>query len=122
MKRIHDYKKIAYEKYLSYAVKNETLFSVIECLHGKYTVALVTTASRKNTEDILMAFGVLEQFDFILTQEDVSETKPSLECFMLAMKKAGSTPENTIIFEDSDTGLKAAELSGAKYVKVYGYN
>ena len=65
---------------------------------------------------------VTEKFDLIVTQEDVRKTKPDPECFHLAMLKAGIDKENTIIFEDSETGLEAAKASGAQYVQVYGYN
>ena len=34
------------------------------------------------------------------------------------MEQLGVTPEETLIFEDSEVGLKAAENSGAKYIKV----
>lgn len=122
MEKVHDKKKKLYKKYLDRAEKNDHLFSLIELIKGKYQIAVVTTASRENTEEILNCFGVKELFDFIITQEDVMKTKPSPECFEKAMAMAGASPEDTIIFEDSETGLTAAAASGAKYVKVYGYN
>ena len=82
----------------------------------------MTAASRTNTEDILRVFKEDNAFDFIITQEDVIYTKPDPECFLNAVSRAGVSLENTIIFEDSETGLKAAEKAGAKFVKVYGYN
>ncbi|MCH5342434.1 MAG: HAD-IA family hydrolase [Acetatifactor sp.] len=111
-----------YKKCLHLAKKNEQMFTIIDLIKPAYQLALVTTASKANTMDILMEFGVKNSFDFIITQEDVNKTKPDPECFMKVMDIAGVGIENTIIFEDSEAGLKAAELSGAKYVKVFGYN
>lgn len=122
MQRIHDIKKDIYPNYIELAVKNDHLFTLIDLIRIEYVIALVTTASRKNVDDILKAFDVTDVFDIILTQEDVNRTKPNPECFLLAMKKSGVLKENTLIFEDSATGIEAAERSGAKYVKVYGYN
>jgi beta-phosphoglucomutase-like phosphatase (HAD superfamily) len=34
------------------------------------------------------------------------------------MEQLGVTPDETIIYEDSDVGIKAAEKSKAKYIKV----
>lgn len=122
MQAIHDAKKRLYASYLKYAVKNKSLFSLIESIRGEYVIALATTASRENVDDILKEFRVAEEFDIIITQEDVINCKPAPECFLLAMERSGVMAENTIIFEDSETGLKAAEASGADYVRVYGYN
>ena len=122
MQAIHDAKKRLYASYLKYAVKNERLFSLIESIRGEYVIALVTTASRENVDDILKECRVAEEFDIIITQEDVINCKPAPECFLLAMERAGVMAENTIIFEDSESGLEAAEASGADYVRVYGYN
>jgi beta-phosphoglucomutase len=122
MHEIHEKKKAVYISNIGLAVKNEHLFSIIDLISPAYKVALVTTASRKNTDDILKSFNTYDVFDIILTGEDVSETKPSPECFLKAMEIAKSSADDTLIFEDSDTGLEAARRSGAKYMKVYGYN
>ncbi len=119
---IHNEKQKKYKDFLLYAKKNEGLFSLIKVLRQEYWVSVVTTASRMNTMDILKFFEVDWLFDFILTKEDVTETKPSAEGFLKAMELANVVKEKTIIFEDSNDGLRAAELAGAKYVKVCGYN
>jgi len=122
MQKIHEKKKIIYSENLNLAVKNQHLFSIICLIRSEYLIALVTTASKKNTKDILNYFKVENLFDLIITQEHVNKTKPDPEGFIKAMDKMEVNVENTIIFEDSKIGLEAAEKSGAKYVKVYGYN
>lgn len=122
MQEVHDRKKQLYAGYLNNARKNEHLFSMIDLIKEEYYVAMVTTASRKNVDDILSTFGVSEVFDFVFTQEDVKKSKPDPEGFLLAMEKAGVDNEDTLIFEDSDTGIEAAQRSGANYMRVYGYN
>lgn len=122
MQVIHKKKKQLYAEYLNMARMNENLFAMIDVIRIEYIIALVTTASRKNVDDILNKFNVADRFDFLITQEDVERMKPDPECFIKAIKKAGVGKKDTIIFEDSEAGLRAAELSGAQYVKVYGYN
>ncbi len=122
LKQVHDEKKKLYKEFLHLSRKNEQLFSIIDLINVEYQIALVTVASKENALDILTAFSVVDKFDFIITQEDVEKTKPDPEGFTKAINKADVSLENTIIFEDSETGIKAAEGSGAKYVKVYGYN
>lgn len=122
MQEIHELKKSYYVKHLNKSRKNESLFSLIDSIKNDYYIALVTVASKKNSLDILNEFNVKDKFDVIITKEDVSNTKPNPECFIKVMKYFNISSNDTIIFEDSDTGLEAAKLSNANYVKVYGFN
>lgn len=122
MGEIHDRKKSVYSSFLNYARINHSLIALIQACKTEYSVCIVTTASRKNTEDILRRFDVISLFDFIITQEDVDHPKPSPEGFLLAMQRADVKQEDTLIFEDSEVGVEAAKQSGAKYVRVYGFN
>lgn len=113
LEEVHDKKKEFYKTFLDDAVVNTHLFSMIEAMRDNYHTAIVTTASRKNVEDILSRFGVKDCFDFCITQEDIHKPKPDPEGFLLAMKHFGVSPEDTVIFEDSDVGIEAARASGA---------
>lgn len=121
MHKVHQFKLESYNQYLKFAIKNDQLFSLIFAIKNNYIIALVTSASKKNVVDILNYFNVSDYFDFIISQEDVSLQKPSPECFLKAVNIAQVGIEDTIIFEDSEIGLEAARLSGAKFLKVYGY-
>lgn len=122
LEAIHRRKMDLYPSFLGKARMNEGLFSLIRAIKGEYTVALATTASRKNVFDILDCFSVRDCFDILVTKEDVARVKPDPECFLRAMEKAGVSREDTLIFEDSETGLLAAKASGADYLRVYGYS
>lgn len=122
LKDIHRLKKQCYRNYLHYAKENSHLFEIIRLIKPNYYVALVTTASRKNVEDILNTFNRTDSFDKIFTQEDVTKMKPDPEGYLKAMDYFKIKPEDTIIFEDSDAGLAAAEKSGAFYYKVFRLN
>lgn len=122
LEAIHRRKMELYPSFLGKARMNEGLFSLIGTIRVNYVVALATTASRKNVFDILDCFSVRDCFDIFVTKEDVTKVKPDPECYLRAMEKAGAAKEDTIIFEDSETGLRAAEASGADYLRVYGYN
>ena len=120
--RIHNKKKATYSKYLEKAKSNLHLISLIRIMKQEYYCALVTTASRKNCEELLNTFGLMELFDLILTQEEIPKKKPDPEGFFMAMKHFNISTEQKIIFEDSETGIKAAEQTGADYYVVHGYN
>ncbi|MBO7646237.1 MAG: HAD-IA family hydrolase, partial [Prevotella sp.] len=57
-----------------------------------------------------------ELFDAILTAEDFDKSKPDPDCYLKGMARFGCTPEETLVFEDSINGLKAAKASGATLI------
>lgn len=120
--QIHKEKKQNYKLFLNKAKPNKHLLKLISLTKEEYYIALATTASRENCLEILNRFEVVSFFDLISCQEDVEKTKPSPEQFNIIMAHFKINTENTIIFEDSDVGLEAAARSGAKYVRIFGYN
>lgn len=115
---IHDLKKEAYHKNIYKARRNTHLFKMIEVMKQDYFISLVTTASRRNTFEILSFFEDEYLFDYIITQEDVEKVKPDPQGFLKAMSFFKTVADQTIIFEDSASGIKAAQLTGATVIAV----
>lgn len=85
--------------------------------HG-IKIGCVTNSIRKTTELMLDRMGILQYFDVIITNEDVSLAKPNAEGYITAMDRLQSTPESTVIIEDSPKGIQAAKASGARVIEV----
>lgn len=120
---IHHKKKSYYASFLDKARVNEALFTEIEELKAKgIRIGLVTTASEKNTLEILDAFGKRDCFELILTQENVEKKKPDPEGYLKAMDAFKVSGEETVIYEDSKDGITAGTRAGAKVVQVLGYS
>jgi len=115
---IHNIKKAAYSKYLDKVKINVHLFNIIDKLKSDYKIALVTTASKKNTYDILEYTNKKDLFDLILTSDDINKPKPDPEGFLLAMNKFNASPKECIIFEDSDVGIEAAKKTNSTVFKI----
>lgn len=81
-------------------------------------VWIVSTGHIDNITNVMRHLNIIDGVDGIISGDDVILPKPNPECFLQAMKRAGATPRETIIFEDSAMGLEAAERSGAAYVKI----
>lgn len=86
-----------------------------------FRISLVTTASKKNTYDILKWFDIVNDFDLILTHDDIFRSKPNLEGYIKAMDYFGALPQECLIFEDSDVGVTAAAKAGVQCCMVTGY-
>ncbi len=57
-------------------------------------------------------------FDTVVSVDDVSRGKPEPDIFLLAAKRLGVAPEDCIVYEDSDSGLEAAQRAGMHFVDV----
>lgn len=121
MEAIHRRKQALYREYLPAASVNEMLVEVMRSVRHISNIALVTSASRKNAEEILTFFGHMPLVDLLLTQEDVSRKKPDPEGFLLAMSHFGIGPDRTLIFEDSTPGVRAALSCGAGVCRVMAF-
>lgn len=81
-------------------------------------VGLVTNSIRKSTEFMLEYAGLKKFMDVIVTNEDVSEGKPSPEGYLQAMKLLDSKPSETLVVEDGFYGVQAALSAGADVIEV----
>lgn len=108
-----------YQENLHLVRQNQELIDLLHTSSKSHKTALVTTASRDNVINLLAYFGLPEcLFDVVITGEDVSKGKPDPECYLIAIKKLDTKPEECCIYEDSDVGIEAAKATGAKVVRV----
>ena len=111
---VHDRKIELYAECLKSAQVNERLVDILRALKSEYTLALVTTASRKNVDAILRYFALASLFDIVVTQEDVTAAKPDPVCYNAVIEACGVSRENCLIFEDSASGIAAGLASGCQ--------
>ncbi len=81
-------------------------------------VWIVSTGQVDNLHNAMRHLGLFDGIDGLLSANDVTSHKPAPDAFLLAMERAGVTPSETLIFEDSHVGVAAAKASGAPYVVV----
>ena len=122
MDRVHKIKKSLYSNNLRYAKRNNHLFNIIDSIANSYYIALVTNANRKNANEILEKHSDKGKFDLIISHENIINPKPSPNSFEIAMNHFKMSPKQTIVFEDSDVGIQAAQKSGAMFYRVFGFN
>lgn len=81
----------------------------------------VCTNAVQETLDLILKKSELQGFDLTLSNQDVTNPKPSPEIYLQAMERLEVSPEETLIIEDSPKGEKAAIASGAHVLKVEGF-
>jgi HAD superfamily hydrolase (TIGR01509 family) len=93
---------------------DERLRSVLRSLkRDGFTVAVASNSIRETVKMMLVRKGLIDFVDFYISNQDVTHPKPNVEMYLTCMIKAGVSPKETIIVEDSHIGRKAALDSGA---------
>jgi HAD superfamily hydrolase (TIGR01509 family) len=82
------------------------------------TLALVTSSNKEDVDTVLKALGLEDHFRVVITLDDVDNPKPNPECYKKAIQMLGVEPRESIIFEDSPSGVLAAKLAGAVCVGI----
>ncbi len=118
-KLIWDEKQKTTLKLLSDLKKDTQLIELFSTLYDKgYKIACCSNSIRKTVLTVLSKLGIIEYFDFIVSNEDVSNSKPHPEMYWKCISKMGVLPEQTLIVEDSPYGLLAASRTNSHILRV----
>ena len=69
-------------------------------------------SSSKNAKTILSLVGIESYFDVLIDGNMVEHPKPHPEVFLNGAKQLGISPKQIIVFEDAESGVKAAKDGG----------
>jgi HAD superfamily hydrolase (TIGR01509 family) len=83
-----------------------------------YPTALATQSHREQALRVLDILGLADEFDVVVTRDDVEHGKPDPEMHLLVARELGVGPEECLTIEDSPAGVKAALAAGAEIVAV----
>lgn len=104
------------DDYLGY-IKNmdaseilDGVLNILEFLKEKEQPIALGSAS-KNARPILEKVGILDFFDAIVDGNDVTNAKPDPEVFLQAARLLGVKAEDSVVFEDSEAGIQAANIA-----------
>lgn len=89
-------------------------------LHGRVSMAIVTSCRRANFLQMHRESGLLGYFDFILTREDYGASKPDPEPYRAACAHAGLRPCRCLAIEDSERGVTSAARAGLVVAAIPG--
>ena len=108
---------------------------ILKCrpvFHHQYALArlksegyklVVCSNSIKDTITIMLTkAGIIDYFDFYLSNQDVKKSKPDPEIYNTAIAKLGLSKDECLVVEDNENGIKSALASGAFLLRVYNVN
>ena len=83
-----------------------------------YPTALATQSHREEALRVLEILGLADEFDVIVTREDVEHGKPDPEMHLLAARELGVRPGECLAIEDSPAGVQGALAAGTEVIAV----
>lgn len=87
-----------------------------------YVLSVCSNSVKKTIELMMERSGLMPYLDFFLSNQDVVNGKPDPEIYYKAIERMGLLPNECLIIEDNQNGVKAAIASGAHLLKVENPN
>lgn len=95
------------------------VYEILEYFHGiGMRLAVASSSSEKQIEANLSKSGMRDYFSEIVSGTEVTYGKPSPDIFLLAAQKLGCRPEECLVFEDSENGVRAGHAAGCFTVMI----
>lgn len=82
-------------------------------------IAIATSGNKDKQFPVIRGTGLeLDEFDAVVTGDDVTRKKPDPQIYEITSEKLGVEPSNCVVFEDAPAGVQAAKEAGMACVAV----
>lgn len=99
-----------------YAELNPGVVETLSTLNkNNIKIGLASSSKRHHIEILLEKFNIMHYFDFIVSGDDVTHSKPDPEIYTIAKKH--SNCDFCFAIEDSTNGLRSAQMAGM--IRIY---
>lgn len=85
-----------------------------------YRLGVASNSVRRTVDEMMERSDLMQFLDVVVSNEDVARGKPDPEMYVKAMASLGVAPEETLVVEDNENGVKAATAAGAHVLVVDG--
>lgn len=117
--KLKDYREEYFKSYEK-SIKKEGLDQLLKFIkENNIRACVASSSSREKVSFLLEKERIYEYFDFIISGEELKESKPNPEIFIKAIQKARVEKNEALILEDSNNGYKAAKAAGIDYFIVH---
>lgn len=82
---------------------------LIEEIHKAKDWKQALASSSKNARIVLKKLGIEKYFDAVVDGTETKKTKPDPELFLKAALRLGLTSDDVVVFEDAESGVRAAK-------------
>ena len=115
-KKVWKQKQKETQNLLSEITPNKNLIRILkELKKNNFQISCASNSIKSTVMTVLKQLEIINFFDTIISNEDVSNPKPHPEMYWKSIVENKVLPSETLIIEDSPVGRKAAMMSGANY-------
>lgn len=111
-------RKKCYQSMIHTVEEIQGIAEIARANYGKVPMAVASGGEGAIVQATLEVLKLRHLFDTVVSVDDVNRGKPEPDIFLLAAKRLGVAPEDCIVYEDSDSGLEAAQRAGIRFVDV----
>ena len=88
----------------------------LAALSPRVRMGVVTSSNRDHFDIIHQRLDLLPYFEFVLTHESYTHSKPSPEPYLVGLDRMGVRADEALVIEDSPRGLQAATAAGIRCI------
>ncbi|MFT3969160.1 MAG: HAD family phosphatase [Micropruina sp.] len=92
--------------------------ALIDWCAGRAAKVVVSNSPRRLVEATLRSARLDGRLDAVITVEEAARPKPSPDLYLRAVAAVGADPQDCVAFEDSPTGVRAAQAAGVRVIGV----
>lgn len=81
----------------------------VDEVSDNYKTAVASNSEKVVVERAVKNLGLEENFDILVSSDDVEQGKPDPEIFLKAAEELGTKPSETVVIDDSEVGVKGAK-------------
>jgi beta-phosphoglucomutase-like phosphatase (HAD superfamily) len=107
-----------YREMIPHVPANDEVVALARENHGRVPLAVASGGHRDLVERTLVALGIRDLFNAVITAEDYDRGKPHPDPFLTAAAALHVPPAQCLVFEDTPSGVQAAEAAGMAWVLV----
>ena len=110
--------KLFLEEYIDHTRPVEHVVAHLRAHAGRVRIGVVSGSRRESVEKTLNMLGINDLVEVMVCSGETLRGKPYPDPFLKAAELLGVAPEDCMVFEDGEAGVKAAEAAGMKWVRV----
>jgi beta-phosphoglucomutase len=95
-------------------------YALAELRAAGYKLGVASNSVRGTVTEMMERSSLMPYLDALVSNEDVTHGKPHPEIYQEAMRRLGVTPDETLVIEDNENGIRAAASAGAELLVVGG--
>lgn len=92
--------------------------SIAQLQAANWRLGVVTGARGYAIDATLRSHQLAPAFETVVSADDVANSKPAPDCYLLALQRMGLRPQDAVAFEDTEHGVAAAVAAGMACVAI----